>query len=88
MSDVSVQLSAVAVDSAGNDPAIEPKAAHTERILRDDIGWLEKRIAELEAAGNGTEHRLALCYEKLLIQRRRQLAAADAFPGCWRDYLC
>jgi hypothetical protein len=89
MSDMSLQPSAVAADTEGNHPAIESRPAHTEKILRDDIGWLERRIAELEAADSATERRLARCYEKLLCQRRRQLACMDGdSPGCWQDYFC
>jgi hypothetical protein len=55
---------------------------HTARILRDDIGWLSRRIAELETAGNSDERRQALCYENLLRRRRRQLTDLDAsFAG-------
>lgn len=63
------------------------RPAHTEKILRDDIRWLESRIAALDAADAACERRLARCYETLLDQRRRQLATLDGgCPGCWQDY--
>ena len=66
---------------------MKARPAHTEKILRDDIRWLESRIAELEAADAACERRLARCYRTLLDQRRRQLATLDgSCPGCWQDY--
>ena len=63
---------------------------HIEKILRDDIGWLESRVQQLEATNGVNERRLAGCYEKLLEQRRRQLASSvsedDICPGCWEEY--
>lgn len=63
---------------------------HIEKILRDDMDWLESRIQTLEATNGVNERRLAACYEKLLEQRRRQLASSvnedDICPGCWEEY--
>lgn len=67
-------------------PITAPPTHTAARILRDDIGWLSRRIAELETAGNADERRRALCYENLLRQRRRQLVDLDTgFAGCWQD---
>lgn len=89
MAGVSTGFAASEPDTIGNRPAMKSRPAHTEQILRDDIGWLEGRIAELEAADSATERRLAACYRKLLEQRRYQLASMDgSCPGCWQDYFC
>ncbi len=64
---------------------------HTERILRNDISWLESRIHRLEAAGTVGEHKLSNCYQKLLRQRQQQLASKASQDGvclsCWQDYI-
>lgn len=86
---MSMQHSAVESDTERNHPEMKSRPAHTEKILRDDIGWLESRIAQLEAADGASERRLAGCYQKLLRQRQRQLATLDdTCPGCWQDYFC
>lgn len=83
----------MSVQLADSDAQLTPRRrpmttapAHTMRILRDDIGWLSRRIAELETAGKADERQLALRYENLLRQRRRQLIGLDtSFAGCWQD---
>ncbi len=71
---------------------MKPRPAHTQQILRDDIRWLEGRIEDLAAANGASDAKLADCYQKLLRQRRHQLASRDsrngACPGCWQDYFC
>jgi len=60
---------------------------HTDKILRDDIHWLEGRIHQLQAAAGASERKLAICYQKLLRQRKRQLASMDgSCPDCWQDF--
>ena len=86
---MSVPSAAFESETARNHPRMSARPAHTEKILRDDIRWLESRIAELETAGSNSERRLAQCYQKLLGQRQRQLATLDgSCPGCWQDYFC
>jgi hypothetical protein len=86
---MSVQLAESDARPTPNQGRMTATPAHTARILSDDIGWLSRRIAELEAAGGAGERRLALCYENLLRQRRRQLTDLnDSAAGCWQDYLC
>ena len=86
---MTIQLASIQSETSRNYLRMNARPAHTEKILRDDIRWLESRIAELEAAGSSSERRLAKCYQKLLGQRRRQLATLDsACPGCWQDYFC
>jgi len=63
------------------------RTAHTEKILCDDIRWLESRIHQLQAATSAGERKLAISYQKLLRQRRRQLATMNgSCAGCWQDY--
>jgi hypothetical protein len=86
---MSVQLAGIEPDATGNPPGMKSRQAHTDKILGDDISWLESRIDQLAAAGSASERRLAVCYQKLLRQRRRQLASLDGTcPGCWQDYFC
>ena len=64
-----------------------PLPSHTDKILRGDIHWLQDRIQRLEAVAGAGERKLAICYQKLLRQRQRQLASMDGIcPGCWQDY--
>lgn len=84
-----MHLADVDPDTTTHESRMTARPAHTEKILRDDLVWLESRIAELEAGDSVSERRLAQCYHKLLDQRRRQLAALDgSCPGCWQDYFC
>ena len=66
--------------------------AHTLEILRDDIGWLECQVQQLESTNGASERKLANCYQKLLRQRQHQLATRDrqdgTCPGCWQEYFC
>ena len=67
-----------------------PRRIHREKMLRDDILWLETRIRELQAASEAGERRRAECYCRLLQQRRIQLESgtgADGLcAGCWPEY--
>ena len=67
-----------------------PRRIHREKMLRDDIFWLESRIEQLEANSNSSERRLARCYQKLLAQRQLQLDSrvgpGGACAGCWSEY--
>ena len=86
---MSVQTAAIDLRNTRTPSRMNARPAHTEKILHDDIRWLESRIAELEAAGSASERKLARCYQKLLGQRQRQLATLDGgCPGCWQDYFC
>jgi len=71
---------------------MKSRPANMEQILRDDIRWLEDRVQQLGATDGASERRLADCYQKLLRQRRHQLACRGGpngvSPGCWQDYLC
>lgn len=66
------------------------KRVHREKMLRDDIFWLETRIEQLEANSNSSERRLARCYQKLLQERQLQLDArvgtGGPCAGCWPEY--
>ena len=65
---------------------------YTDKILRDDIGWLEIQVQQLGTASRAGERKLAGCYQKLLQQRQYQLTSRDSqggiCPGCWQDYFC
>ena len=65
---------------------------YTDKILRDDINWLEIQVQQLGTASSAGERKLADRYQKLLRQRTHQLASRDKqtgiCPGCWQDYLC
>ena len=67
-----------------------PRRIHREKMLRDDIFWLESQISQLQAASDNRDRRLADCYRKLLVQRHMQLesrvGADDNCPGCWQEY--
>ena len=67
-----------------------PRRVHREKMLRDDIVWLESRIQQLQGATANRDRRLADCYRKLLHQRHRQLesrvGAGGARAGCWQEY--
>ena len=64
---------------------------HTERILRNDISWLERRIERLAATDSTRERKLSDCYQNLLRQRQQQLASKASQDGvclgCWQDYI-
>ena len=66
------------------------KRIHREKMLRDDILWLETRINELQASSEACDRRRADCYRTLLQQRRNQLEAENgadgACAGCWQEY--
>lgn len=67
-----------------------PRRLHREKMLRDDIRWLETRIHALQAASEPDERRRADCYRRLLQQRRIQLesgrGAGGICAGCWPEY--
>jgi hypothetical protein len=73
-------------------PTAVSRTDHTLHILRDDIRWLESRVQQLQDSNGERERKLAGCYEKLLGQRRQQLAGGNAgggvCHGCWDDYIC
>lgn len=84
---VRVPSSAIESDANRGSGNMKSMRAHTRQIINDDIDWLESRIQRLESADRANERRRAECYRELLLQRQRQLAAADgACPGCWPDY--
>lgn len=89
---MSIQLAAIESTTTRSDPGMKSRPAHTDKILRDDISWLESRIQQLEAASSASERKLATCYQKLLRQRQRLLASRGSqdgvWPGCWQDYFC
>lgn len=63
---------------------------HRDKMLRDDIFWLETRIQQLQTTRGTRDRRLADCYRKLLQQRELQLAsrpgAGPGRDGCWQEY--
>lgn len=61
------------------------RRVHRERMLRDDIFWLETRIQQLQSAGDNRDRRLAECYRNLLRQRHTQLESRPC-PGAWQEY--
>lgn len=67
-----------------------PPRIHREKMLRDDIFWLETRIQQLQAASGKRDRRLADCYRRLLQQREMQLdsrlGGGAASAGCWQEY--
>ena len=67
-----------------------PRRIHREKMLRDDIFWLETRIQQLQAAPGARDRRLADCYRKLLQQRQVQLDSGIGTGGdcgdCWQEY--
>jgi len=67
-----------------------PRRVHREKMLRDDIFWLETRIQQLQTARGDRERRLADCYRKLLQQRQVQLDSrvdpGGPCAGCWQEY--
>ena len=71
---------------------MKSRLAHMEQILRDDIRWLEDRVQQLGTGDGASERRRADCYQKLLHQRRHQLACRGGPDGVsagrWQDYLC
>ena len=87
-----IQLAATEATTPRSGSGMNPRPAHTQQILRDDIRWLEGRIQQLAAASDSTDAKLASCYQKLLRQRQHQLASRSgpdgACCGCWQDYFC
>lgn len=79
-------------DSAitGSTARMNTRRIHREKMLRDDIFWLETRIEQLQAGTDNHDRRLAECYRRLLQQRQTQLAtgrgAAGARADCWQEY--
>ena len=67
-----------------------PRRIHREKMLRDDIFWLETRIEQLHAARSSRDRRLADCYRRLLQQRQAQLdsrvGGGAPCTGCWQEY--
>jgi hypothetical protein len=67
-----------------------PRRIHREKMLRDDIFWLETRIQQLQTARGDRDRRLADCYRKLLRQRQVQLDSRVGAGGncgdCWQEY--
>jgi len=86
---MSIQPAAIESATTRIDPEMKSGPAHTEKILRNDISWLEGRIQRLEAAGSARERKLSNCYQNLLRQRQRQLASRGSRDGvclgCWQD---
>ena len=86
---MSIQPAAVESAATRSDPGMKSRSTHTEKILRDDISWLGRRIQRLEAAGSARERKLSNCYQNLLRQRQRQLASRGSQDGvclgCWQD---
>lgn len=67
-----------------------PRRIHREKMLRDDIFWLETRIRQLQTTRVNRDRRLADCYRKLLQQRQIQLQSRSSrngqCAGCWQEY--
>lgn len=67
-----------------------PRRVHREKMLRDDIFWLETRIQQLQTARSNRDRRLANCYRRLLQQRQVQLdsrvGGGAPCAGCWQEY--